>query len=101
MLRKSFSLIAALLLSGCFPLSGDQIAELTRNLKDDPNSFCMEIVGSGGAGTVVVPSPVVPGGGYGYGRITLGRSGPGSSLSCGAEGIKIVPESNREYHSAP
>lgn len=79
---------AVVLAGGCSIIT-DKDRELAERITKD-GAGCIYIQGSGGAATIVLPAPVVPGGGYGQGSLTAARSNnPDAKVTCGPDGAKV------------
>lgn len=70
--QLSVFILPLLLLNACpNPLT----AELVRELKDDPNSFCANATFQAGGVGAMIGAGLIPAGGYGSTHLTIGRTG--------------------------
>lgn len=95
-MKKSWLVMMLPFVMGCSLMSGTDIAAVAKELKESSNSFCLEIVGTGGGITIPVPGTVPTGAMY-YGRVTVGRAAEGQSLECGEDGVKVEGRSNETF----
>lgn len=80
--------LVALLLAGCAPVSGEQIARLVDALAADRASACVTVWAGAGGGAVTLAPAVPVAGGYGY--LIVGRTNePGSRVFISKDGCTI------------